>query len=435
MPGQKLVVWCAGVEEAAVVTRHTQTGVALVNATEESQQAVVPAAGVGRVAYDQAAVYPFRELARHARQTLFPIGWIGDGQQAARLRVEHKKQLVEQAQAGLVNLSQALGGFRVDAKLLPAVGDEAAGDFGHHLVEDQLLELIADLTRVRGRTIHDALDERTALRVRHKGRPAEEEPEALERSDLAFFSSRASGGERGWRLKRGQHRSQVHFVELAGGAAGLATVEAPHAAVGQDAPRAAGAYQVADHLVARIAARFPGVAACGVLLAERPAPILGLGNGQGAAVERVVVTLVRIRIILGRVIGEEGIVGPVDAAVLGVLGLRDETPAQRGQQRLDELVLSLRLIPGRPQLLRFLPQDLHLRQDWPRVFHPFGLAGQAALQVVVRKKGFSHRRRKRQRLERHGVDPPRAVDVSNNVVSIHLRRLKSQLHSSTARFV
>jgi hypothetical protein len=70
-------------------------------------------------------------------------------------------------------------------------------------------------------------------------------------------------------------------------------------------------------------------------MAERPPPILGLGDGQGAALESVVVSLVGVGRIAGGVVGEEGIIGE------GRLG----------------------------------------------VFGPFGVVGQARLQVMARKQG------------------------------------------------
>ena len=86
--------------------------------------------------------------------------------------------------------------------------------------------------------------------------------------------------------------------------------------------------------------------------AEGPAPILGVGDGQGAGVEGRLVVKVGTGLGLGRRAGEEGIVGPLRPSGHLHGGLRDEAKAQYLQSRADELCLRLGFVE--------LSEDSHL---------------------------------------------------------------------------
>ena len=307
------------------------------------------------------------------------------GRQVARLGVEHEQQLVEQAQPRGIDLPQALVRLLADAHLLAAVGHEAVGDLRHHLVEDQLLQLVADALGVGGRTLAHLLHERAAAGIRQERVAAEEEPPAFEVGELLR-------GGAAVRIEEVEDQPQVNLVELAGGAADLPAVEAPDAAVGEDAPRAARADQVTDHLVAGVALGLPGVAAGAILLAERPTPVLGLGDRGRAAVEGVIVALVGIGLLLAAGSAEQGVVGPRQAAAPALrLDLDDVAPPQRVQHRLDELLLGLRLVPVPTQGARPIPQPAHGLENRQRIGGPFGVLWQARLEVVLGKKRLGSR--------------------------------------------
>ena len=343
--------------------------------------------GESRITEGLLAVNPLGRPLRQAGQALLAVGGIAHGQQVARLGIEHEQQLVEQAQTGRVDLAQALIRLLAEAQLLAAIGNEAVGDLRHHLIEDQLFELVADAFRVGGRAFAYPLHEGAAAGIRQEGVAAEEEPPAFEAGELLRCGAARPGYE-----EAVEDQPQIHLVEFAGGAADLPAVEAPGAAVGQDAPRAARAHQIADHLVAGVALGLPGVAARAVLLAEWPAPVLGFGDRRGAAVERVIVPLVGIGLLLGRRIAEQRVVGPRQAAAPPLrLDLDDVAPPQRVQHRLDELLLGLRLVPTATQRARPLPQNAQRLENRPRIGGPFGVLRQARLEVVLGEERLGSR--------------------------------------------
>jgi len=378
---QELVFGAGGVEQAAVVAGDAQAGIALVHAVKEGQQGVIMGRGVEGVAEGQGFVQPLGGPLGQAGQALLVVAGVVHGQQVPRLGIEQKEELVEQAEGGGIDLVQTLPALLLDAELSAAVGHKAASDLGDYLFKDQLLQLVADLAGVGGRTLVDALHKGAALGVAAKGVAPEKEPPAAEPVQLGV----AGLGIVGQGI---EDQAQVHLIELAGGAAHLTAVEPPDAAIGQDAPGDPRAHQVADHLVAGVAAHLPGIAPADVLLAQGAAPILGLGDGCRPAVEGIVLAQKPLGFGLDLVVQKESVIGPGDPAPAPSLGLDGVVPAQSLEQRFDEFFFGLGFVPEVTVAVGLAPQVADRFECRTGVLGPLWMVGQAGFQIMAGEQGF-----------------------------------------------
>ncbi|MBM4456182.1 MAG: hypothetical protein FJ011_00215 [Chloroflexi bacterium] len=126
---------------------------------------------------------------------MLAIAGVAHQQQVACFSIEYEEQLVEQAQPRGVDLAQAGVGLLTDAQLRAAVGHKAVSDLRHHLVEDQLLQLVADAPGIGGRAFAHLLHERPAAGIGQERVAAEEEPSTLEVGELVVLYGRRRVGK------------------------------------------------------------------------------------------------------------------------------------------------------------------------------------------------------------------------------------------------
>ena len=145
-------------------------------------------------------------------QAVVVVAAVVDGQQVAVLGVEEEEQAVEEDEGGLANVLQ------VCAALVGEGADEGGVDF----FEDGAGEVAGDLFFVAA-AFGDGVFEEAGLGavLGAEGGAAEEEAEGADGVEVV------AGLEGG---------VEVDFVVAAGAGEGAAVVEAPDAAVGEDAP-------------------------------------------------------------------------------------------------------------------------------------------------------------------------------------------------------
>jgi len=174
----------------------------------------------------------------------------------------------------------------------------------------------------------------------------EDAQEVLAAATLRAFEIELDGADAG-------ERRQVQLLELLGTRPGALPVEAPQAAVGEDAPangavgHGLGAGQIAQHLRGRRALGQEALRAALLLAAvERTPPALGFEDGDAVA---VAARLLRARLGrgLGRLVREQQQVRHVAATAAGGGLLRQVVlPAQGFEHRLDQILLGGGLVGG-----------------------------------------------------------------------------------------
>ncbi len=143
---------------------------------------------------------------------ILAIDGVAGGQQIAGLGIEAEEEAIEDDQRGLMD-----GGHVVLREARRAL-DHA----GHKLFErviDAIAEAVGDVEPVAAAAFEDLRDRAGAGIVGHKCAAAEKQPEVAE---VLHFG-----------LKQ---RGQVNFIVAEAGAGAFAFVDAPEAAIGEDAP-------------------------------------------------------------------------------------------------------------------------------------------------------------------------------------------------------
>ena len=198
-------------EEAAVVGREADGGVARVDLAAEGGDVVVVVGGDGGkgVAGGDAIV---DVVANGFTQAVVVVAAVVDWQQVAVLGIEEEEEAVEEDEGGLADVFQFGAAF----------AGEGADQGGVDFVEDGAGEVAGDLFFVAaafGDGVFEEAGQGAVLRA--KGGAAEEEAEGAQA--VGCVGGLESGVE-------------VDFVVAAGAGEGAAVVEAPDAAVGEDAP-------------------------------------------------------------------------------------------------------------------------------------------------------------------------------------------------------
>ncbi len=306
-----------GGEEAAVVGRQADGGVALIDQPAERRQVVAVVAGGGGEGV--ALVHAAGDVVAHPlAQPVVVVAGVVDGEQAPVLGVEQEEQPVEEDQRRLPRLRE----------IRPLRVREGCHELGEDPLEDHAGEVLRDLLLVAPSLGQGRLDERAAL-ARDERLAAEEQVE----------------GAQGVRIVGLEDRRQIGFEVAAGAGPGAVVVEPPDAAVCEDAPAQP---PVRDRLRRRQVAqdlavgRAPLYGVVRVAVVERQAEALALLDQQ-----RVPEAFLGMAaaggapLLLGA--GEEQEVG--DVLVAGRALLRQVVvPAQQLQERADQLLLGDRLV-------------------------------------------------------------------------------------------
>ena len=282
-------------EQTAVVGRQTDGRVALVDLAAEGGDVVVIAAGEVRKSI--AGGHPLGDIVAYQfAQAVVIVAAVVDRQQVAVLGVEEEEEAVEEDERGLADIVQ----------LCAATGGEGADQGGIDVVEDDAGKVIRDLLLVAAAFGEGILEQAgVGALLRAEGGAAKEQAEAAQAVGVLLM-------EEGF---------EVYLVEAAGAGAGAAVVEAPDAAVGEDAPADApvgtdvGGGEVAQELGMGRAGQAALVAVAGV---KEKAVALAFGDRQGVGVA--------VRAVfgggagLGVGVGEEQMVGNVLVAFVALLG-------------------------------------------------------------------------------------------------------------------
>jgi hypothetical protein len=304
----------SGREEAAVVLRDAEGRLARVDHPEERAQIVVEV--VRARGEHPAPVDVGREPRALAPQAVVEVVRIGDREQFPGLRVQAEEQPVEQHEGVVERGAERLGRPFLLAE--QSLRDER--DRG----EDLLLERAPDPDGARVALGQDTVQEGSPVRVPSEGRRGEERREVPEEGGVRVLDERDEVNLEGRPLQQ----------------VAVGRVEPPQAAVGQDAPSAAGDEHVVDDLpdgVLGVAAAPAGV--------ERPVEPLGVGDRDGVPVPPSGVGELGIR--PHGVVQEQRVVGLPSPASGPQAGLHREGEAQPLEDRLDEALLRLRLVGGR----------------------------------------------------------------------------------------
>ncbi len=311
-----------GREEAAVVGRQADGAVAPVDQPAERHQVVVVVAG--DVGEGVSLVHAAGDVVAHPlTQPVVVVAGVVDGEQPPVLGVEQEEQPVEEDQRRLARLRQIFL-FRPRQRLHEPWEDS---------LEDHAGKILRDLLLVAPSLGQGRLQESSAL-ARAEGVAAEQQVEGAQ--GVCVVGLEVAGLE---------DRRQVGFEIAAGAGPGAVVVEAPEAAVREDAPAQAAVRnrlrrrEVAQDLAVGRAA-LHGVALIAVV--ERQAEALALLDQQ-----RVPVALVGMaapagaRLVLGA--GEQQEIG--DVFVAGRALLRQVVaPAQQLQDWADQLLLGDRFV-------------------------------------------------------------------------------------------
>jgi len=238
-------------------------------------------------------------------------------------------------------------------------------------VVDRLLEPVADLGRVVEAAPKNAVEEADGVRPPQKGLAAEEAAEPPESPAIAGLEDGA----------------KVDLEVRAAGASLVLLIEAPDAAVREDAPPHARAVEVGGHLRRGVLIGSPG-------LVERCGPALRIAHACDAPPEVEGAKLRLRRYAVSRV-SEQGVVGLPPSvhvrqvrlhldAVIGI-ELRPEQP----EDRLDQLLLGLRLVgavgEARSHSGVQVPQGLEGGLD-PVGLAPFLQLAEPLAQEVIREE-------------------------------------------------
>ena len=197
-----------GGEEAAVVGRQADGGVAPIDQPAERRQVVAVVAGGGGEGV--ALVHAAGDVVAHPlAQPVVVVAGVVDGEQAPVLGVEQEEQPVEEDQRRLARLRE----------IRPLRVREGLHELGEDPLEDHAGEVLRDLLLVAPSLGQGRLDERAAL-ARDERLAAEEQVE----------------GAQGVRIVGLEDRFQIGFEVAAGAGPGAVVVEPPDAAVAEDAP-------------------------------------------------------------------------------------------------------------------------------------------------------------------------------------------------------
>ena len=245
-------------------------------------------------------------------------------QQVTRLGVEHEQQPVEHDQAVVVDLLQRLRGG-----LQAIVGEvqKALAQVAQRVVHLRF-EVLADPLLVGLALGQHQVEPRgrgRRVRARHERLAAEEQPEVLERLDIALLDE----------------RGQVHLVVHVQLLRRVLVIQAPEPAVGQDAPSQAAVADIRVDLEAGVFMERADLFGRGAI--QRPLPRLGVAHRQRA-----------LKIGFGqhptlgrlprRLVGVENIVRHLGAQRRLHADLDVVAVAQRLQHRADPVGLGLRLV-------------------------------------------------------------------------------------------
>ena len=306
-----------GREQAAVVGRQADRRIAPVDLPEQLGQVVVVVAG-GR-GEGIPCGHPARHLVAHPpAQAVVIVARVVDRQQPPVLGVEQEQQPIEEDQRCRADFRQA--------GAIAGRGGDRRHQAREHALEDDRRQVLRDRLLVALALDDGCFEEGGGRRtLQRKGGAPEQQPEDAQ----AILGAGL------------QHLRQIGFEEPGRARAGAGVVQAPHAAVGQDAPPQAvfgselGGRQVAQHLTVRRAA-------AAVAVVEREPEALAFLHHQGVLKARAGVGA-RRGPRLGGGVGEQQVVGDVLAAG-GALLRQVVAPSQQRQHRADQVLLGHRLV-------------------------------------------------------------------------------------------
>ncbi len=299
-------------EEPAVVLVDTEVILALADHGEQRPQVAVEV--VRAQAEDAAGVDVAGQLPALREQAVRTVVRVLHGQQPPGLRVEAEQQPIEEDQGVVEGDGQRLRRALVVAQ--QSLGDQ--GDGG----EDLALQRVAHPHRVGAAVAEGPVEEAAAIDVLDEGRGGEERGEVGE-------------GRRVVLLEQGD---EIHLVARALDQIALRRIQAPQAAVGQDAPPALGDRDVVDDLRDGVVA----VVASPPTAVERAIEPLGIGHRDREVVPGPALEPVGLRPPL--VAEEERVIGLAPAGRRGQTCLDRVGEAQRREHRLDQPLLGLGLV-------------------------------------------------------------------------------------------